>query len=278
MNAALTSDVPIGSGLSSSAAVEVATAFVLRSLNALDISLPDLALVCQRAEHEFAGVPCGIMDQFISALGQRGHALLLDCRSLAYEAVPLPPATSIVVCDTGVRRELAASEYRVRRAQCEQAVRLLQAVLPGIGALRDVTPEQLAEHRALLPEVVHRRARHIVHATERMGEAVSALQLGDAVAFGQAMKDCHVSLRDDYEVSCPELEALVVAANEVDGCYGSRLTGAGFGGCIVSLVSENAVAGFEQHVPQHYRAQTGREATVFVCSAEDGVAVVWPGE
>jgi galactokinase len=218
------------------------------------------------------------MDQFISALGQRGHALLLDCRSLAYEAVPLPPGTSVVVCDTGVRRDLAASEYRVRRAQCEQAVRLLQAVLPGTRALRDVTPEQLAEHGRLLPETIRRRARHVVLSTVRMSEAVSALQRGDTVAFGRAMKASHASLRDDYEVSCLELEALVLAADEVDGCYGSRLTGAGFGGCIVSLVSEDAVSEFEPRVRWRYREQTGREATVVVCAAEDGVGVVWPRE
>lgn len=274
MNAALTSDVPIGSGLSSSAAVEMAAAFAFRALNRLDISLPDLALVCQQAEHEFAGMPCGIMDQFVSALGRRGHALLLDCRSLAYEHVPLSAGLRVVVCDTGVRRELAGSEYRLRRAQCEEAVRHLQAVLPGIRALRDVRPEQLAEHRALLPEVVYRRARHVVLATARMGQAVAALRLGDAVAFGQAMRDCHASLREDYEVSCPELEALVDAANEVEGCYGSRLTGAGFGGCTVSLVAAEAVSEFERHVVQRYRQKTGRETTVIVCAAEDGVGVV----
>jgi len=278
LNGALTSSVPIGSGLSSSAAVEVATAFGFRALNALNINLPDLALICQRAEHEFAGVPCGIMDQFVSAMGRRDHALLLDCRSLTYELVLLPPGLSVVVCDTGVRRQLAASEYRVRRAQCEEAVGLLQAVVPGVRALRDVTPEQLETHRALLPEVVLRRARHIVRATVRMEQAVSALRRGDAKAFGEAMKDCHASLRDDYEVSCPELEAMVEATGEVGGCYGSRLTGAGFGGCTVSLVADGAVAEFERHVVRRYREQTGKEATIIVCAAEDGVAAVYPGE
>ena len=278
MDAALTSDVPIGSGLSSSAAVEMATAFAFRTLEGLDIDLPSLALVCQRAEHEFAGVPCGIMDQFISALGRRDHALLLDCRSLAYEAVPLPRGLRVVVCDTGVRRQLAGSEYRVRRAQCEEAVNRLQVVLPSIRTLRDVTPDELATHSGLLPTVVHRRARHVVRATVRMGDAVAALRKGDADAFGAAMTDCHASLRDDYEVSCPELEALVEAAGEVPGCYGSRLTGGGFGGCTVSLVADDSVAAFEQHVGRRYRADTGREAIVVVCAAEDGVAVVWPGE
>ena len=278
INGALMSNVPIGSGLSSSAAVEVATAFGFRALNALNIDLPDLALVCQQAEHEFAGVPCGIMDQFVSALGRRDHALLLDCRSLAYELVRLPAGLKVVVCDTGVRRQLAGSEYRVRRAQCEEAAALLQSVLPGIRALRDVTPDQLEAHRDLLPEIVLRRARHIVHATARMGKAVTALRCGDAKSFGQAMKDCHAGLRDDYEVSSPELEALVEAAGQVVGCYGSRLTGAGFGGCTVSLVADGAVAEFERHLVRRYREQTGQEATVIVCVAEDGVGSVWPGE
>jgi galactokinase len=258
--------------------VEVATAYAFRSLFSLDIDLPTLALVCQKAESEFAGVPCGIMDQFVSALGLRDHALLLDCRSLAYEAVPLPTGLRVVACDTGVRRQLAGSEYRVRRAQCEEAVRLLQTVLPGIRALRDVTPEQLAAHRELLPEIVHRRARHIVRATVRMERAVAALRCGDVGAFGGAMWDCHASLRDDYEVSCAELEVLVEAAAEVPGCFGGRLTGAGFGGCTVSVVADEAVADFERHVSQRYRARTGREATVIVCAAEDGAGVVWPGE
>ena len=278
LDGALTSNVPIGSGLSSSAAVEVATAFGFRELNGLDVDLPDLALICQQAEHEFAGVPCGIMDQFVSALGRRDHALLLDCRSLAYELVPLPSTLRVVVCDSGVRRQLAGSEYRVRRAQCEEAVRLLQDVLPAIRALRDVTPDQLRAHRDLLPEVVFRRARHIVHAAARMGQAVTALRSGDAEGFGQAMQDCHASLRDDYEVSSPELEALVEAAGEVTGCYGSRLTGAGFGGCTVSVVADGAVAEFERHVVQRYRGQTGQEATVIVCAAEDGVRAVWRRE
>jgi len=276
MDAVLTSDVPIGSGLSSSAAVEMATGLAFRALNGLDISLPDLALICQQAEQEFAGVPCGIMDQFVSALGRRGHALLLDCRSLAYEHVPLPPDVRVVVCDTGVRRELAGSEYRIRRAQCEEAVQRLRAVRSEIRALRDVTPEELDRHRGLLPEVVYRRARHVVRATVRMGEAVAALRRGDVVAFGQAMRDCHASLRDDYEVSCPELEALVEVADEVEGCYGSRLTGAGFGGCTVSLVAADAVAEFERHVTQRYRERTGRETTVIVCAAEDGANILSP--
>jgi galactokinase len=274
MNAALTSDVPIGAGLSSSAAVEVATAFALSVLNELDISLPDLALVGQRAEHEFVGLPCGIMDQFVSALGRRGHALLLDCRSLHYELVHLPPGLRIVVCDSGVRRELATSEYRVRRAQCEEAVRLLQSVLPDIRALRDVTLEQLSEHSGLLPEVVFRRARHVVGATERMGVAVSALRRDDAEGFGQAVTACHVSQRDDYEISCTEIEALVDAASHVEGCYGSRLTGGGFGGSTVNLVADDAVSDFEERVVRRYRQQTGRDARVFVCTAESGVGVV----
>jgi galactokinase len=244
----------------------------------LDIGLPELALIGQQAEHEFVGMPSGIMDQFVSALGRRDHALYLDCRSLAFELVPLPSDLRAVVCDSGVRRELAGSEYRVRRAQCEEAVRLLQAALPGIRALRDVTPGQLQTHRSLLPEVILRRARHIVRATARMGEAVAALRDGDAAGLGQAMLDCHASLRDDYEVSSPELDVLVEAACEVDGCHGSRMTGGGFGGCTVSLVAEQGVTEFERYVLQRYKERTGRDATVIVCMAEDGVGELWPGE
>jgi galactokinase len=274
MTALLASDIPIGSGLSSSAAVEMAMGYAFRALGDLDISLSDLALVCQQAEHQFAGMPCGIMDQFVSALGRRGHALRLDCRSLEYDYVPIPAGVRVVVADSGVRRELASSEYRVRRAQCEEAVALLRTRLPEIRALRDVSPDQLDEHRDILPGVVYRRARHIVHSTARMQEAVAALHRGDAVFFGQAMNECHASLRDDYEVSCAELELLVEAAREVAGCYGSRLTGAGFGGCTVSLVAEDAVDEFARHVVRIYQAKMGREAAVIVCTPDDGVGLV----
>jgi len=278
LDVVLTSNVPMGSGLSSSAAVEVAMAFAMRSMFDLDVSLAELAEVGQEAEHTYVGMPCGIMDQFISALGREGQAMLLDCRDLHYEYVPLPRDVRIVVCDSGVRRELADSEYRVRRAQCEEAVDLLRAELPGIRALRDVTVDQLTQISGLLPAVILKRARHVVRSTARMLDAVSMLRRGHIVAFGEAMNACHASLRDDYEVSCPEADALVQAAMEVDGCFGSRITGAGFGGSTVSMVRAEAVDEFQQHVRSRYRERVGRETTVFVCRATEGVGLVWRNE
>ncbi len=273
-NVAFSSNVPIGAGLSSSAAVETAIAFGLLTLADQEMNRPQMALACQQAEHEYAGVPCGIMDQFISALGRTNHVLLIDCRDLSYQHVPVPTAARIVVADTGVRRALAGSEYRVRRRQCEEAVRLLQPVLPGIRALRDVSVEDLGRHGHLLPEVVRRRARHVVSENQRVLDTVAALERGDLPYVGQLLVESHRSLRDDYEVSSPELDAMVEAAMAVPGCFGSRLTGAGFGGCTVSLVANGAVDDFVRYLSLAYRERTGREATVYVTQAADGVGLV----
>ena len=274
LNVALISDVPIGAGLSSSAAVEVAAAYAWRVLGKLELDLVRLALLCQRAENEFVGMSCGIMDQFISALGQRDSALLIDCRRLDYELVPIPARTAIIVADTRVRRELVASEYNARRRECEEGVRLLQRYLPGITALRDVSPVQFAEHQDRLPDVVRRRCRHVVHENDRVLRAVAALRAGDVGTFGQLMNESHTSLRDDYQVSCPELDALVEAAWRVEGVYGSRMTGAGFGGCTVSLVDESAVGAFRERVAAAYQAATGTAPEIYVCRAEAGVEAV----
>ena len=274
LNVALISDVPIGAGLSSSAAVEVAAAYAWRVLGKLELDLVRLALLCQRAENEFVGMSCGIMDQFISALGQRDSALLIDCRRLDYELVPIPARTAIIVADTRVRRELVASEYNARRRECEEGVRLLQRYLPGITALRDVSPVQFAEHQDRLPDVVRRRCRHVVHENDRVLRAVAALRAGDVGTFGQLMNESHTSLRDDYQVSCPELDALVEAAWRVEGVYGSRMTGAGFGGCTVSLVDESVVGAFRERVAAAYQAATGTAPEIYVCRAEAGVEAV----
>lgn len=271
---AFASNVPIGAGLSSSAAVEVAAAWGYLALAGLELDRAQVALACQQAEHEFAGVPCGIMDQFISALGRADHVLLIDCRDLSYQHVPVPSAARIVVADTGVRRALAGSEYRVRRAQCEEAVERLRAVLPGIRALRDVSVEELDRHQGLLPEVVLKRARHVVTENQRVMDTVEALRQGDLARVGELLKASHRSLRDDYEVSSPELDAMVEAAVTVPGCYGARLTGAGFGGCTVSLVAEEAVDDFVRYLTQAYRERTGREAAVYVTPAADGVRLL----
>ncbi len=271
---AFSSTVPIGAGLSSSAAVEMAAALGFLTLAGQTMDRVQMALACQQAEHEYAGVPCGIMDQFISALGRAGHALLIDCRDLSYRHVPIPAGACIVVADTGVRRELAGSEYRIRRAQCEEAVRLLQPALPGIRALRDVRREDLQRHGHLLPEAVLRRARHVVTENQRVLDAVAALERGDLHRVGALLTASHESLREDYEVSGPELDAMVEAALAAPGCLGSRLTGAGFGGCTVSLVEEAAVEAFVRALTTGYRERTGREATVYVSQAADGAGLV----
>jgi len=268
---AFSSNVPIGAGLSSSAAVEVAAAYGFLTLSRQEMDRAQMALACQQAEHEYAGVPCGIMDQFISALGRADHALLIDCRDLSYQHVPIPEDVRIVVADTGVRRALAGSEYRVRRSQCEEAVRLLQPVLPSIRALRDVSEEDLERYGHLLPEVVRRRARHVVSENQRVLDAVAALREANLERVGELFVASHRSLRDDYEVSSPELDAMVEAALEVPGCFGARLTGAGFGGCTVSLVRADAVDDFVFRLARSYQDRTGRKATVYVTRAADGV-------
>ncbi len=268
------STVPVGAGLSSSAALEVAVAWAWNTLNRLNIGRKEIALLSQRAEVEFVGVPCGIMDQFIAALGKRGHALCLDCRSLSYSYWPLDRHVRIVACDTNVRRALANSEYAVRRQQCEEAVHLLSPVLPHVRALRDVSVDDLERYRHLLPETIYRRARHVVTENQRVQQALNALAAKDARALGNLLNEAHISLRDDYEVSSPELDAMWQAANEVEGCYGARLTGAGFGGNVLALVHRDAITTFLRHVSQRYREMTGKEATLRVVRPENGVMIV----
>ena len=275
-NMLITSDVPRGSGLSSSAALEVATGYTFQLLNRLNLLGEELALLAQGAENTFVGVQCGIMDQFISALGRQDHALLLDCRDLNYRPIPLPPDAKIVVCDSHMERSLAASAYNQRRKECDEAVRLFKQWHPKIIALRDITVEQFHAHEADLPEPVRARARHVITENDRAVRGAAALEAGDVTTFGQLMNESHVSLRDDYEVSIPEMDTLVAAAQRIPGCYGSRLTGAGFGGCTVSLVQEHQVEQFKRDVAAAYRAATGRETTIYVCRASDGVGRALP--
>jgi len=271
MNAVLTSDVPVGAGLSSSAAVEVAFAFAWQQLSGFALERADLALTCQKAENDFVGVNCGIMDQFISALGQAGHALLIDCRSLAHEPVAVPEGISIVICDSMKRRGLVDSAYNERRQECQTGVGLLQRRLPGITALRDVTPADLAQFGDGLPAPVDRRVRHVVHENSRVHAFASALRQGELLTAGALMNDSHASLRDDYEVSCAELDALVEAAWAAPGVYGSRMTGAGFGGCTVSLVADNAVKAFCQRIQVAFEDQTGLTPQIYVSRPSQGV-------
>lgn len=268
---AIASDVPRGAGLSSSAALEVAVGYTFQTLNRLNILGEELALMAQGAENSFVGVQCGIMDQLISVLGRADHALLIDCRDLSYRVVPLPASVAVVVCDSHVARTLAGSAYNQRRQECEEAVRLLRQWYPKTLALRDISEEQLARHQDALPEVVRARARHVVSENNRAVRGATALEAGDVATFGRLMNESHASLRDDYQVSVPEMDLLVATAQQLDGCYGSRLTGAGFGGCTVSLVERGAVDRFAAGLQQEYRRVTGRNATIYVCRASNGV-------
>ena len=238
MDALVSGNVPRASGLSSSAALEVATgkAFLVASSQPDAVTGVKLATSAQRAENKFVGVNCGIMDQFISVLGHEGSALLIDCRSLDYRLIPFPEQAALVIGNTNASRSLATSAYNERRSQCEQGVALLQEALPNIAALRDVSSEQLEEHKGLLPEIVYRRCRHVVGENERVMQTVEAFERGDLVTAGRLMDASHASLRDDYEVSSDALDAMVEAMRSAPGCIGARLTGAGFGGCAIALV------------------------------------------
>jgi galactokinase len=276
LNAVVVGDVPVGSGLSSSAAVEVSMAYTWQVLSGFRLSRVELALLCQRAENEFVGMNCGIMDQFVSALGQRDHALLIDCRSLDYQPVTLPAEAAVVVADTMKRRGLLDSEYNTRRQECEEGVRILQRYLPEAQSLRDVSVAQFVEYQGQLPEKVRQRCRHVIFENERVLRGVASVRAGDLAAFGWLMNESHSSLRNDYEVSCPELDIMVKAAWKVDGAYGSRMTGAGFGGCTVSLVDKEAIGDFRAQVAADYEEATGTAPQIYVCRAEDGVGEVSP--
>jgi len=273
LDAALASDVPIGAGLSSSAAIEVALAATWRALCRLAIEPTDLARLCQQAECEYVGVRCGVMDQFVSVHGKRDGALFLDCRSLEWKTVPLPAETRLVVADSKVRRELASSEFNVRRRECEEAVAALGGALPGIRSLRDVSPDDLERHGHLLSPVLRRRARHVVGEIARVAAVIADVERGDAAALGRAMTDAHQSGRFLYEVSCDELDLLVESAIGLDGCHGARLTGAGFGGCTVSLVDAAAADEFATALARIYHEATGHRADVWICRAADGMSV-----
>ena len=274
MDAVFTSDVPRGAGLSSSAALEVAFATAWQNLGGWALAPMEMALACQRAENEYVGVNCGIMDQFASACGRAGHALLLDCRSLEWEPISLPAGVAIVIADTTVRRELGTSEYNTRRAQCEEAVRVLAEVLPGIKALRDVSVEDFNRHAHLLSPIVQKRARHVVEECARTQRAVNLLRVGDAAQFGALMNECHVSLRDLYEVSISALNVMVEAAQQIEGCYGARLTGAGFGGCTVNLVAASAAEDFKRELAARYEKATGLKPEIYVCQAAEGAGIL----
>ena len=270
-------EVPIGAGLSSSASIEVATGYALLQHSRFAIERIELAKLCQRAEQNFVGMRCGIMDQFVACHGQEGRALLLDCRSLEYELLPLPEDVRLVICNTMVKHQLAGSEYNQRRSECEEGVHHLARALPDVRALRDVSLSDLESHGRELPEAVYRRCRHVISENTRVLQAKTALENRDLSEFGQLMNESHRSLRDDYEVSCAELDLMVELAREADGVYGARMTGGGFGGCTINLVKAESCADFNDSVAREYERSTGVAPEIYVCRAAPGVSEVGVG-
>ncbi|MDH7494215.1 MAG: galactokinase [Candidatus Saccharicenans sp.] len=268
-------NVPIGGGMSSSAAVEAGVAFALNHLFDLRLDLLKLALLAQKAENEFVGLRCGIMDMYANLHGRPGQVLKIDCRHLVHEYYPFDrPELRVIISDTGVRRELASSEYNVRRRQCEEGVRILQKYYPGLKSLRDVSLEMLQEHRAEFDPVVWKRCAYVVRENDRVALACQDLLRHDFNSFGLRMQESHLGLRDEYEVSSPELNLLVEAASTVPGVLGSRMMGAGFGGCTISLVEAAAVEEFQARVSAAYRRETGREPAIHVVRIEAGTRII----
>jgi galactokinase len=266
-------DLPLGSGLSSSASLELGVAVALMTLAGCPIERTALARLGQRVENEIVGVQSGIMDQLAVACGVAGHALLIDCRTFVSEPVPLPPEIRMLVLDSAVPRTLAGSAYNQRRAECESGLHKLQRVHPDLTALRDVSADVLAAEGWRLDSVELRRARHVVTENERVQNSVAALRAGDVARFGQLMIESHASLRDDYAVSGSELDMLVAAALETPGVLGARLTGAGFGGCAVALVRTAQAETAAERIAAQYQQASGRTGTVYICAPSDGVAV-----
>lgn len=268
----ISSDVPIGAGLSSSAALEISVAAAFLALSNEHLDVTSLALMAQKAEHTYVGTRCGIMDQLTVSAAQKSHALLIDCRSLEVKHIELNlPAMTIVICNTKVKHELATSAYNQRRRECEDALRILREHLPTIQALRDVNVGDLKKPGERLPNVLYRRARHVITENARTLEAAIALKDGDVEKFGRLMSASHTSLRDDYDVSSPELDLMVELAGTCEGVIGARMTGGGFGGCTVNLVRSDTVESFKQFITNEYRARTGLDADIYAVNTDHGV-------
>ena len=263
-------EVPLGSGLSSSAAIEVSTALGLLDISGEQMNRLQLAKICQQAENEFVGARTGLMDQFIACFGKADHAVMLDCRSLEFQPLPLPEQVKLVVCNTMVKHKLAASEYNSRREQCEAGVRILSQHLPKVKSLRDVTAEDVVSLRDQLGDLLYRRCLHVTSENDRVRSAAGALRDGDLKTFGRLMYKSHESLRDDYEVSCKELDIMVDLAREIAGVYGARMTGGGFGGCTINLVDASAVDDFSRTIKTRYAQAAGKHPEIYVCNAADG--------
>jgi galactokinase len=269
----LDSTVPLGSGLSSSAALEVSTATMLEAVTGKTIDPVEKALLCQKAEHDFAGMPCGIMDQFISTLGHEGHLLLLDCRSRQTELVPMnDPSVAILIINTNVKHKLTGSEYPTRRKQCESAAAAL-----GVPSLRTATAAMLEQNKGKLETAVYHRARHVIGEIARTVQAAKEIQASNWTTVGQLMYASHYSLRDDYEVSCSELDAVVSIAESISvngGVYGCRMTGGGFGGCCVALVNADRVDDISKKIAADYKVKTGTNAAIFVSRPAAGATII----
>ncbi len=273
-NILLRGNVAIGSGLSSSAAVEVATGLALLENADTTVDRVELAKLCQHAENEFVGARVGIMDQFVSCCGRAGQALLLDCRSLESRPLAISSDATLVICNTMVKHQLAGSAYNTRRAECEEGVHILSQFLPSIHALRDVSQPDLEQHSRKLPENIYKRCKHVITENCRVTQAAAALDCGDLALFGRLMGESHRSLRDDYEVSCAELDQMVHVAAQAEGVIGSRMTGGGFGGCTINLVKSEHVTQFKRHVAAAYERATGRVPQIFTSAAANGASEI----
>jgi len=263
-------EVPLAAGLSSSAALEVASALALMSLGQVKLPLPEVAKLCQQAENSFVGARVGIMDQFVSCMGKAGHAVLLDCRSLEFRSVPIPAGIRLVVCNTMVKHDHATGAYNTRREECEKAVGYFAKWVPTVRALRDVSVELLNQHMHDLPATIAKRCSHVVRENQRTVDAAQALAEDNLPSIGRLMRESHNSLRDLYEVSCTELDIMVEAAEGLPGFCGGRMTGGGFGGCTVNLVREEHAEDFSKQIAERYRQKTGISPQIYLCTAEDG--------
>jgi galactokinase len=272
LNAVVYSTVPVGSGLSSSASLEVSAALAL--LYGRDVDRTELAKLCQRAEREFVGVPCGIMDQYVSVYGEQDRAIKIDCRTLTHETVTLPPGASLVAVNSLVKHDLGESAYAERVRECAEAVAALQGAYPEVQSLRDVPSEVLDRMQESMPDNVFRRARHVTTEDERVIAFMAAAEAGDLLSMGRLFLASHRSLQRDYEVSCEELDFLVDTAADFTGVYGARMTGGGFGGCTVNLVAPERLELFESHMTEAYRRRFDIEPQIYRCVPARGAGEV----
>jgi galactokinase len=267
-------NVPLEAGLSSSASVEVATAIAVLGATSFKMQMTQLALLCQRAENAFVGANCGIMDQFVSCFGQQDNAVMIDCRWLEYTLAPIPPSIRLVICNTMVKHTVTSGEYNSRRAEIEAGAEILRAHRPEIAALRDATVADLAKWGHEMPVNVLKRCRHVITENARVLAAADAFHAANLTHFGELMRQAHISLRDDFEASCKEIDILVELANKQPGCFGARLTGGGFGGCTVNLVTAANVEAFTQAMHAGYLEATGITAEIYTSRASGGAHAI----